>query len=357
MLSANGIVSSATGAASLIPGTLSTVAISPDHPPGIYGAGGVNIALNLGGHISVPVAAALPNAAPLTGNAPAFNLGGPLLAAGLLLLVLDLAISLALRGLLKFAWLILLVSLALAPAAKADDATLQTELGYIVTNDPATDQTSADGLGYLSAYVSAHTSAQLGNPAGLNPATDDLNLYPLIYWPIHAGIAPPAPAACTALTAYMAHGGLLVIDTQGSDAGTPGSGAGFAPGAAMALARATACLNLPPLEALTTTNILTHCFYIVRDFPGRFTGAPVMVATAPARDADNVTPIIIGANDWAAAWARDSSGVPEQTPIPGGEDQRQIADRFGTNLVIYALTGSYKADQASAPILLDRLGQ
>jgi hypothetical protein len=305
----------------------------------------------------LPSAAALPNAGTLTGNAPTFNLGGPLLAAGVLLLVFDLALSLALRGLLKFAFLILLANLTVAPAAKADDATLQTELGYIITNDPTTDQTSADGLGYLSAYVSAHTSAQLGNPAGLNPATDDLNLYPLIYWPILPAMPPPAPAACTALTSYMAHGGLLLIDTQGSDVGTPGSGAGFAPGVAAALARATACLNLPPLEPLTTANILTHCFYIVRDFPGRFTGAPVMVATAPARDADGVTPVIIGANDWAGAWARDSSGDPEQTPIPGGEDQRLIADRFGTNLVIYALTGSYKADQASAPILLDRLGQ
>jgi hypothetical protein len=357
MLSAYGIVSSANGTASIIPGALSETTISPDHPPGIYGAGGADIALNLGGHIPVPVAAVLPNAATLAGNAPELNLGGPLLAAGLLLLILDLAISMALRGLLKFAFLILLASVAATPAAKADDATLQTELGYIITNDPATDQTSADGLGYLSAYVSAHTSAQLGNPAGLNPATDDLNLYPLIYWPVSPSTPALAPAACTALTSYMAHGGLLLIDTQGSDAGTPGSGAGFAPGAATALARATACLNLPPLEPLTPANILTHCFYIVRDFPGRFTGAPVMVATAPARDADGVTPIIIGANDWAGAWARDSSGDPEQTPIPDGEDQRLIADRFGTNLVIYALTGSYKADQASAPILLDRLGQ
>jgi hypothetical protein len=357
MLSAYGIVSSATGTASLIPGTLGATTISPDHPPGLYGASGTNIALNLGGHVPLPSAAALPNAGTLTGNAPTFNLGGPLLAAGVLLLVFDLALSLALRGLLKFAFLILLANLTVAPAAKADDATLQTELGYIITNDPTTDQTSADGLGYLSAYVSAHTSAQLGNPAGLNPATDDLNLYPLIYWPILPAMPPPAPAACTALTSYMAHGGLLLIDTQGSDVGTPGSGAGFAPGVAAALARATACLNLPPLEPLTTANILTHCFYIVRDFPGRFTGAPVMVATAPARDADGVTPVIIGANDWAGAWARDSSGDPEQTPIPGGEDQRLIADRFGTNLVIYALTGSYKADQASAPILLDRLGQ
>jgi len=81
------------------------------------------------------------------------------------------------------------------------------------------------------------------------------------------------------------------------------------------------------------------------------------VATPAARDADGVTPVIIGQNDWVGAWARDAAGNPEQTPIPGGDDQRLIADWFGTNLVIYALTGSYKADQANLPGLLDRLGQ
>jgi hypothetical protein len=70
-----------------------------------------------------------------------------------------------------------------------------------------------------------------------------------------------------------------------------------------------------------------------------------------------VTPILIGQNDWAGAWAHDANGDAEQTPIPDGEDQRVISERFGTNLVIYALTGSYKADQANLPGLLDKLGQ
>ena len=136
-----------------------------------------------------------------------------------------------------------------------------------------------------------------------------------------------------------------------------GSGAGFAPGAAAAFTRVTACLNLPALEPLTTANVLAHCFYIIPDFPGRFTGAPVLIATQAARDADGVTPVIVSQNDWAGAWARDAAGMPEQSPLPGGEAQRMIADRFGINLVIYALTGSYKADQIFAHAVLDKLGQ
>jgi hypothetical protein len=155
----------------------------------------------------------------------------------------------------------------------------------------------------------------------------------------------------------MQFGGLLVIDTQGSDAGAPGSGAGFAPGAASAFSRDTACLDLPPLQGLTPQDVVAHCFYIVTDFPGRFDGAPVLLASPAARDADGVTPVIVTQNDWAGAWAADAGGNPEEIPIPGGEAQRQQADWFGTNLVIYALTGNYKADQADLPGLLDRLGQ
>jgi hypothetical protein len=145
------------------------------------------------------------------------------------------------------------------------------------------------------------------------------------------------------------------MDSQGSDADAQGSGAGFAPGATAALNRAAACLYLPPLEALTTANTIAHSFYIIQSFPGKFTGSPVLIASAAARDADGVTPIIIGQNDWAGAWARDANGDPEQTPLPGGEDQRVTADRFGTNLVIYALTGDYKSDQTNLPAFLDNL--
>ncbi len=234
-------------------------------------------------------------------------------------------------------------------------AALQTELAYVRTGDPATDQLSADALQYLSALVSARSSAQLAAPAAVSPATDDLNFYPMIYWPVQADAPAPSSAACAALNSYMQHGGLLLIDAQGSDADGQGSGAGFAPGAAAALRRAVACLYLPPLEALNTANAIAHSFYIIQSFPGKFTGSPVLIASAAARDADGVTPIIIGQNDWAGAWARDANGDVEQTPLPGGEDQRVIADRFGTNLVIYALTGDYKADQSNLPAFLDRL--
>jgi len=73
-------------------------------------------------------------------------------------------------------------------------------------------------------------------------------------------------------------------------------------------------------------------------------------------DHDGVATLILGSNDWASAWARDEDGRP-MAPLEGGEDQREMAMRFGVNLVMYALTGNYKADQVHVPALLERLGQ
>ena len=57
----------------------------------------------------------------------------------------------------------------------------------------------------------------------------------------------------------------------------------------------------------------------------------------------------------ASAWAIDPSGGAPYAVVPGGEEQREIAYRFGINLVMYALTGSYKSDQVHLPIILERL--
>ena len=58
-----------------------------------------------------------------------------------------------------------------------------------------------------------------------------------------------------------------------------------------------------------------------------------------------------------SAWAIDSDGHPEFACVPGGEQQREMAYRFGVNLVMYVLTGNYKSDQVHVPAILERLGQ
>jgi hypothetical protein len=114
---------------------------------------------------------------------------------------------------------------------------------------------------------------------------------------------------------------------------------------------------VPRLAPLTSAHVLAHAFYLLSDFPGRFDGDTVWVQQAQDRSNDSVSPVIVGSNDWAAAWAQDDDGRPLYAVIPGGQRQRTLAFRFGVNLVMYALTGNYKGDQVHVPAILERLGQ
>jgi hypothetical protein len=64
-----------------------------------------------------------------------------------------------------------------------------------------------------------------------------------------------------------------------------------------------------------------------------------------------------GSSDWASAWALDENYRPIFPVVPGGERQREMAFRFGINLVMHVLTGNYKADQVHMPAIIKRLGQ
>jgi hypothetical protein len=104
-------------------------------------------------------------------------------------------------------------------------------------------------------------------------------------------------------------------------------------------------------------HVLTKSFYLMQVFPGRWSGGTVWVERGDDRYNDGVSSVVIGSNDWAAAWAIDGTGQPMFPVVPGGERQREWAYRFGVNLVMYALTGNYKSDQVHVPAILERLGQ
>ncbi len=337
---------------------LVTPAISPKHPPGFYGPESSRRALNLGAALpELAIAPTVPGAtiATLQGTVRERAIGPPMLALAVLLLAIDLVLSLWLRGLLRVAATAALLLLAIVPAHADDSPALQTHLAYIVTGDPTIDGISRSGLAGLSTYVNRRTAAVLADPAAVVPGQDDLSFYPLLYWPITADAAPDA-AAIAALNDYTSKGGIILIDTRGS-----GSGEGFAPGTDAALKRITQGMHgglaVPPLAPLNSDHVLARSFYLLQDFPGRFTGDTVWVQRDQDRNNDSVSPVIIGGNDWAAAWAVDDQGHNPYATMPGGARQRTLAYRFGVNLVMYALTGNYKGDQVHVPAILERLGQ
>ncbi|HEY0425030.1 MAG TPA: DUF4159 domain-containing protein, partial [Rhodopila sp.] len=335
--------------------------VSPRHPPGLYGPESGRQVLNLGTSIAAPEPAPPIAGATLEtvrGSARERALGPPLLAFAILLLCVDMIVSLALRGLLRArvsataaALLLLIVPAAHALDSSPSPAT-DTRLGYISSGDGQVDNVAKAGLEGLSDYVNHRTAASLFEPDAVQPGQTDLSPYPLLYWPITAEAQELTSTQSAALNDYMSRGGIILIDTRDS-----GSGAGFAPGTENALRRIARSLMVPPLAPLSSEHVLSHSFYLLSDFPGRFTGDTVWVQRDQDRTNDSVSPVIIGGNDWAGAWAVGSDGSNPYAVIPGGQRQRTLAYRFGVNLVMYALTGNYKGDQVHVPAILQRLGQ
>ena len=131
-----------------------------------------------------------------------------------------------------------------------------------------------------------------------------------------------------------------------------------------ALSQLLGKLDLPPLQRIPDDHVLTKAFYLLQSFPGRWDNPDTWVearadTTGAARKgvrSDGVSSIIVTSNDLAAAWALDESDRPLYAAVPGGEDQREMSYRVGVNIVMYALTGNYKADQVHVPAILERLG-
>lgn len=252
------------------------------------------------------------------------------------------------------------------PDAAAIYAANETVLAYVTTGDARVDEISRAGLTGLSQVLFERTAIEPAAPVAVDLESADLALYPLIYWPISEGQTPPSEAAYARLNDYLRFGGMILFDTRDADLG---ASMGATTPNGRVLRRIAAKLDVPPLEQLPRDHVLTRTFYLLQDFPGRWTGGPVWVEAAPEAEAvegmpfrnlnDGVTPVVIGGNDWASAWAVGDTGeamLPVGRGI-AGERQREMALRFGVNLVMYAMTGNYKSDQVHVPALLDRLGQ
>ena len=356
--------------------------VAPARPPGLYGPAGGRRALNLG-----PAVAEL---APLSGlpagvvqrppqGQPETPLGPWLLAAALLLLLADLVIALALRGLLPGlprpgragTAALLATGLALglmagpqtlraqdaagADLAYARKASLETRLAYVRTGAPEVDRVARQGLAGLTRVLARRTAVEPGTPMAVELDRHPLSVFSLLYWPITPRQPDLGTAAVEKINRFIASGGTILFDLREPDAG--GGLSGDTSPNTRALRRLTRALAMPPLVRVGGDHVLTRAFYLLQAFPGRYAGGEVWVADTGPDGGESVASVIVGSADWAGAWAVDAEGRPRFAVTPGGERQREMARRVGVNLVMYALTGNYKADQVHVPAILERLGQ
>ncbi|MGH6735852.1 MAG: DUF4159 domain-containing protein [Methyloceanibacter sp.] len=380
-------------AAPIAPDQFDDTVPGPEHPPGYYGPSGAARALNIVTPKTMLVPLGQIEGASAMGG---YTLKKPLAlepwlyvaALGLfaidILAVLALSAGLRLRrravaaALLALAFLPALIAFAASPptfAAEADreppstgdpaddfalKASLDTRLAYVLTGDADIDRTSEEGLWGLSKVLRARTALEPAEPMGVDIDKDELSFFPVLYWPVHEDAEPLSDATLAKIDAYMKQGGLIIFDTRDQESVSYGGAQG------QALTRLIGQLDIPPLEPVPENHVLTKSFYLMRSFPGRWDGGSLWVEAEPVDEAersersrrtDGVSSIVITSNDFASAWALDEANRPIFPVVPGGEVQREMAFRAGVNLVMYALTGNYKADQVHVPALLERLGQ
>ncbi|MCA3559863.1 MAG: DUF4159 domain-containing protein [Aestuariivirga sp.] len=352
---------------------------SPATPPGLYRRGEQERAINLtqegtglAAISALPAGIAQRALEPL----PALPLAPYAFALAMLAFLADCCAALLLGGGLarlrqRRAATAALMALALAASwqplrAQASDdfamrGALETHLAYVKTGDAGIDGISEEGLKGLGEMLRERTSVNVGDPTGINIEKDELVFFPLLYWPVRAEATVPSDAALAKMDAYMKGGGTIFFDLR-DDGASSDALSGGATAASEALRRILDKLDIPPLEPVPPSHVLTKSFYLLDRFPGRYDGGKLWVERSDSEGAatgntDGVSGIIIGYNDYAAAWAMDVNGDPLYAAVPGTDRQREFAFRTGINIVMYALTGNYKADQVHVPDLLERLGQ
>jgi hypothetical protein len=359
------------------------VSVGPSHPPGYYGSGDARQALNL-----APQIGTLTPMGGLDGQVDVSAYAASeerdfkpwLLLAALGLFLIDIVATLILRGLLLDALLLrrfrggriagraaasLLLAAMLvagAPDSHAQSGSAQDQLAleasesmrlaYVLTGANDVDSVTRSGMTGLTNMLNQRTAVEAGEPMGIDLAADELAFFALIYWPITEDQPTLDEDAVAKLNRYLENGGTILFDTRAQQLSSAPIG-----GPSEALLRLTRGMSLPALEPIPPDHVLTKAFYLMQEFPGRWSGGKVWVERGDSRTNDGVSRVIIGGHDWASAWAVDNAGRPMFPVVPGGERQREMAYRFGVNLVMYTLTGNYKSDQVHVPAILERLGQ
>ncbi|ABM45482.1 hypothetical protein X471_00060 [Bartonella bacilliformis str. Heidi Mejia] len=357
-------------------------------PPGLYGINNNFYALNLLTPSSRLIKTSLPNSLgknPLSYETKEQHFTGPLLGLALLLFAFDSFVVLWMgkafffnRQRSIFFLLPFIIGLAIlfsnisniyAQTAKTHDEIMvkaagATHLAYVITNNHEIDTTSKSGLETLSQFIADRTMLSPGSVIALDLDKDELAFYPLIYWPLDANSPMPTQKALEKINAFMKNGGAVLFDTRDQintnltleETATP---------ATQRLRDILSELNIPTLEPASADHVVSRSFYIMPDFPGRYRGSPLWVASSSINKknknsmmtGDNVSSLFITANDFAGAWALDPKDTWKYPLVSNDSMQRLWAFRAGLNIVIYVLTGNYKADQIHVPALLERFNK
>ena len=124
------------------------------------------------------------------------------------------------------------------------------------------------------------------------------------------------------------------------------------PGARLAFRREMARI-LPESEwqPLPKDHAVFRAFYLLRQVGGRAIASP----TLEGLSWKGRTAVVYTQNDLLGVWARDRLGNYQHACVPGGEPQRMEGMKLSLNVILYALTGTYKTAVIHLPFIQQKL--
>lgn len=279
-----------------------------------------------------------------------------LLLLALLLIILDMiALSMLHKFSRRIAVFLLCAGLIFASinsvqAQTSDEDLIKfsitTHLAYFKTGDATFDAVTEKGLKSLGDEIMRRTSTQIGGVHGLDISQTSPALFPIIYWRLHPTEFPRITEQTRrSLLDFINHGGMILIDTASGRIENE------------TLTKLSQLVNFPALYPIDEKHVLKRSFYLMNYFPGYYNSEEFWTSKDEQNRHDGVSGLLVGANNWALAWARNEDGEPSFAIQSGSANQREWAYRFGVNLVLYSLTGNYKGDQVHIPFILERIGK
>lgn len=236
----------------------------------------------------------------------------------------------------------LTASLGFAPAALALGPKSQVHLAQIRYRG-GNPIPRATGLQRLAWEVDKRTSVDMAT-SSLVLAAEDKSVFrhPFLYWGGDQAFDLPPATSLARLRRFLTYGGFLLIDSTEARPGGPFD---------RSVRRLVSALfGQRALKKVPREHTLHKSFYLLDEVVGRVATVPYLEGV----ERDGRMALVYTQNDMAGAWARDSFGRWEYGVYPGGAQQREMAFRWGINIVMYALCVDYKADQVHVPFILKR---
>ena len=166
---------------------------------------------------------------------------------------------------------------------------------------------------------------------------------PFLYLAGNGDFNPFSQREINSLRRYLSGGGFLLVDDCSSSLDEA-----FYKAIKRELKRILPDMEFAPLDQ---EHAIFYSFYL----KPMVRGLTVRKKELEAITLDKDTVVLYSANNLAGVWERDALGNWLSDPFPFGEEQRMEAMKLTLNIIMYALTGSYKKDALHQKAIKEKL--